>query len=199
MNAGRVRRERGGLQLEDDLIPEVGKEGYKYLGIDQHLEPKSDALSNQVSEEYLKRVRVVWGSPLNIPEVNLHNTWAIGVMRYYCGAADWPETWIKSLDRKIRGILASCGVHNRQASVRRLYLPRDKGGRGLISARHVWEQKTVSLALYARSLDDLQVQGALQLHKWVEENLREDTIVSKGRKVLHSYEVSTYSGQLRPC
>ena len=55
----------------------------------------------------------------------------------------------------------SVKAYHPNASVDRMYLPRRMGGRGLQRVESVWEQETVSAALYVLRSKEPQVQGAV--------------------------------------
>lgn len=83
----------------------------------------------------------------------VHNHWAIGVLWYYCSSMEWTKSWISDVD-STRRTLVEMGVYFLNASVRRLYLPREYGGCRLISVR---ESDTVSLALYSHSSSSILI------------------------------------------
>ena len=52
-------------------------------------------------------------------------------------------------------------AHQYGASVARIYLPRNEGGRGLINMEHMWEIDTLMAAAYLHSNPDQQVRLAM--------------------------------------
>ena len=86
-----IRRGRqvdsSGIDLPDDQhIGEIGKEGYKYLGIlqlDQNLNTK---MKVKITSEYIRKVKKLCRSKLNGGNlIGGINTWAVGVVRYSAG------------------------------------------------------------------------------------------------------------------
>ena len=64
------------------------------------------------------------------------NQWALGVVRYSAGIADWTRGDLKVLDRKRRKVLTCNDLFHPRANVAKLYLKRFGGGRGLILAKY---------------------------------------------------------------
>ena len=58
--------------------------------------------------------------------------------------------------------MKQCSSHHANASVARLYIPREAGGRGLQSAQTTWEWEVVSSGAYLMQSTDPQVQGAMK-------------------------------------
>ena len=88
-----------------------------------------------VSKEYHRRVRKVAESTLNGQnKIQAFNTWAIPILRYTGGIMDWTKENLHKLDRKTRKILTMNRMLHPKADVDRIYLPRQSGGRGLMSA-----------------------------------------------------------------
>ena len=59
------------------------------------------------------------------------NTWAVPVLRYGAGIINWRKDELKNIDIKTRKILRYNGAHHPQGDVDRLYVSREKGGRGV--------------------------------------------------------------------
>ena len=63
------------------------------------------------------------------------NTWAVAILRYSAGIVEWrSDDELKELDRKTRKMMKMHGALHPKSDVDRLYLQKQKGGRGLISA-----------------------------------------------------------------
>ena len=122
---------------------------YKYLGILQTSGPHTAAVIEKVSDECLRRANIVWSSDLSaFHKVKAHNTWAVPVVSYVMPILKIPVTTIRNLDTKVRSVLTECNAHHLRSSVSRLYLPRSKGGRGLLSFEHLNERLLVDLCCY---------------------------------------------------
>ena len=61
------------------------------------------------------------------------NTWSVQILRYSAGVLEWRSDELKELDRKTRKMVTMHGALNPKGGVDRVYLPRQKRGRGLIS------------------------------------------------------------------
>ena len=81
---------------------------------------------------------------------------------------NWTKEDLDNLDRRTRKRMTMHNAHHPKACVERLYLPRAKGGRGLISARDAVEKEVSGL----RSKIDKAEEPLLQ-------NVREASPVQK--------------------
>ena len=81
------------------------------------------------------------------------NTWAVSVLRYTAGILSWTKEEICQLDRKTRKMMTMHGMLHPRANVARLYLPRDEGGRGLISAEECIRIEEHGLSDYVKMKD----------------------------------------------
>ena len=76
------------------------------------------------------------------------NTWAVALLRYGAGIVTWNKEEVKNLDRKTRKLLSMHGAFHPKSDIDRLYLPREKGGRGLISCETCIRSEENSLGWY---------------------------------------------------
>ena len=81
---------------------------------------------------------------------------------------NWTKEDLDNLDRRTRKPMTMHNVHHPKACVERLYLPRAKGGRGLISARDAVEEEVSGLRSYIDKVEEPLLQ-----------NFREDNLVQK--------------------
>ena len=83
---------------------------------------------------FLRRLRKVLKSKLNGENlVRGVNTWAISLLRYAAAFVSWRKSELQAIDRKTRKLLTINGALHSKSDVGRLYIPRKKGGKGLIS------------------------------------------------------------------
>ena len=189
MRAGKLRR-RGGATTRLSEISEVSEGGaYRYLGIEQVIGTKKGKVKERVRQEYLKRTRATWASPLKTKtKVRLQSSWCAGVLRYFCGPVDWTRSELVRMDRATRAALKRVKAHHKNASVERVHLPRHSGGRGVPSVEHMWEREKVSAALYLLHSKDPQVRGAMGLARELD-SMCMDTPIAEARRILHNHEV----------
>ncbi|XP_074608050.1 uncharacterized protein LOC141860765 [Acropora palmata] len=76
------------------------------------------------------------------------NTLATPVVTYSFNIVDWKMEEIRKLDRKTRKLLTMERMHHPRADVDRMYLPRNKGGRGLIQLEIAYKTATIGLDAY---------------------------------------------------
>ena len=76
------------------------------------------------------------------------NTLATPVVTYSFNIMDWKMEEIRKLDRKTRKLLTMLRMYHPRADVDRMYLPRNKGGRGLIQLESAYKTATIGLDAY---------------------------------------------------
>src|SRR5829696_4157364 len=153
----KVSMKRGKLSIGGDLtlydgltIQELDPEkGYKYLGILQADLEKKEESKASVLKEYFRSLRLALRSELNAGNtVSAINAWAIPVVRYTAGVVDWTVNDLKDADRKTRKIMTMHNAFHMSGDVDRLYVPRNKGGKGVLQIEQVVREEECALAEY---------------------------------------------------
>ena len=78
------------------------------------------------------------------------NMWAVAVVRYGGGIVEWRQEELKRMDRKTRKMMTMHGALHPKSDVDRLYLPRRRGGRGLIGCEACVKSEVNGLGWYVR-------------------------------------------------
>ena len=152
----------GTIHVPDEERFRCADEGkpYCYLGIDQVIKPDTATVCARLEKEYRRRLECIWKSSLTAKmKVQATNVWAVSVFRYFFGNLTWTRKVLVRLDRMTRKVLRKHKAHHVNASLERLYLPREEGGRGLSNLEHVWERETVSKVEYVMSPKGNHLQG----------------------------------------
>ena len=119
------------------------------------------------------RLRRIWRSQLcGKTKVNLTNIWAVSLYRYYFGCLNWSRKEVHNLDLKSRKVLRQCKSHHYNASLERIYLPRKRGGRGLMSLENVWERTVASTVAYVANARDIHCRAIKKGHELLENGSR---------------------------
>ena len=106
-------------------------------------------MKKKIKKEYYRRIRMITKSGLNaINRMEAINTLATPVVTYSFNVVDSKTEEIRKLDRKTRKLLTMERMHHPRAVVDRIYLPRNKGGRGLIQLEIAYKTATVGLDAY---------------------------------------------------
>ena len=109
----------------------------------------------KIATEYLRRVRKVAQSKLNSGNlIRAINTWAVSLVRYLGGIVDWKKQELQDLDRRTRKLLTMNEGFRPRDCVKRLYVPRKEGGRGLISVEDCVNQAGTLLDAYVQSSEE---------------------------------------------
>ena len=151
----------------------VGK-SYKYLGITQVFRAEEREVRESLRKVYFDRLNRIWKAPLSARnKIHASNVWAISLFRYFFSSPmKWTKTYLKQLDTATRRILRKHKGHYRGASVERLYLKGDMGGRGLHNLTHVYQREVVSAVAYLMASDDPYHTAVVEHMKWKSERHR---------------------------
>ena len=131
-----VRIKKGiSCDMEDIEMPDsqrmkqIEESGYRYLGI-------INVIKEKIRTGYLRGVRKLAKLELYARNVFMAiSQWAVGVVTYSAGIADWTKGDMELLHRKTRKMLTCNGLFHPRANVARLCLQRCERGRGLTSAK----------------------------------------------------------------
>jgi len=74
--------------------------------------------------------------------------WAMLLMRHSGGVIKWSQVELKQLDIVTRKLLALYKCFNFNDGIDRLYVPRFKGGRGLVSVEDTVQHEQLSMQKY---------------------------------------------------
>ena len=99
-------------------LPLIGDQDHcKFLGKLQNAQHLDDKVTKDATEEYEKRMWVVWTSPLSfLRKVKATNTYALPTLQYYMWTTDSALNTLRDLDRLSRRIINKChGEHRRKS------------------------------------------------------------------------------------
>ena len=95
---------------------------------------------NCAAREFLRRMSIIWSSPFSDHNrVTASNQFALPVLGYLMWTQQWSVTRLKRLDREARKIVVENGGKHPSGSTAILYMPREKGGRGLRSIKEEYK------------------------------------------------------------
>jgi len=106
-----------------------GDDVYKYLGMMESFGMQQSAIKASITEEYTKRLKAVLKSGL----ASGNTVQAI---------VEWHNGELSKLDAKLRRVMSVMGYHHPRADCDRVHLPRQEGGRGIISLQQMHERLT---------------------------------------------------------
>ena len=83
---------------------------------------------------YLRRFKLVMKSQFNGKnKIRAANTWVVSLLRYGAGKIKWNKEELRKIDRKSRIIMTMNKELQPRSNFARIYVPREKEGRNLIS------------------------------------------------------------------
>ena len=155
--AGEVVCKSDGIMLiNGQTIKEVDDEGYKYLSILELDKFKERGMKDIFRTEYLRCFKLVIKSHLNGKnKIKASNTWAVSLIRYGAGTIKWNKEELQEINRKSRKIMTINKELNPRSDVARIYVPRKKGGRGLISCESCVRREENNLSWYVRNSEEV--------------------------------------------
>ena len=155
------------VRLDDDnIIKELDQEGtYKYLGVNEGDGIQHAKMKEKIRKECIRRVRSIMKTELNSKNrVTAINTLAIPVVSYSFNIINWNLSELMKLDTKIRKQFTCHKMHHPKSDKDRLYVPRSKGGRGLIQLELSYKTSTLGLSQYLDQTNDWMLQ-LVNLHE----------------------------------
>ena len=158
-----------GMELPDgEKMKGVSEEGYKYLGIVELDGIKEKEMKGRFTKEYKRRIKLILKSNLNSRNaISAMNIWAVAVMRYGAGIVKWTKEELEKLDRQTRKIMMMNGALHPKSDVDRLYVARQRGGRGLQSVLETVQSEENSLRWYVKNSQEQLLKA---VHKQQEMN-----------------------------
>ena len=180
LERGRLVRSEG-IELQDgERMKEVDQEGYKYLGVLQLDKTMNKEMKKNIGNEYISRVKLICKSNLKAGNfISGMKAWAIGVQRMNYrldkrgtlkrGKRNWKTRKIMTLNRCLQTT----------SSVARLYMKRNEGGRGLISAEDCITTERRGLYDYLKESKEDMLSGALNENVVDEGETKEEFIKAK--------------------
>ena len=92
---------------------------YKYLGIEQVIEPGLKTVKKKLMEKYMSRLRRIWSSDLNSKyKPQATNIWAVSIFKYFFGILKWTKVDLIGLDRATIRVMRKNKCHQYSACQR---------------------------------------------------------------------------------
>ena len=156
LKRGKLSKTEGIQIVNGETIKEVCEEGYKYLGILKLDKVKEQEMKDIFRNEYMQRLKLVMKSKLNGKnKINAVNTWAVSLLRYGGGVIGWTKEEQQSMDRKTRKVMTMNKELHSRSNTARIYVPRKRGVRGLISCEACVRGEENSLGWYVARCNEV--------------------------------------------
>ena len=114
-----------------DNISVLGEDDYyKFLGKRENFVQLEKKVLELTSEEYIRRLHIIWSSPLTVPrKVKATNCFAIPALQYHMWSSDWPISPFQEVDTNATKIICKFKGKHYDESNPLLYLPPERVGR----------------------------------------------------------------------
>ena len=112
-------------------------------------------MKEKIRKECIRRVRSILKTELNSRnKLTAINTLAIPAVTYSFNVIDWNLSELKQIGTKIRKQLTCNRMYHPKSDVDRLYVPRSKGGRGMMQLELSYKRSTIGLLQYLDLTND---------------------------------------------
>ena len=186
---GRIKK-TSSISLDiDTTIRELDpEETYKYLGVNEGDGINHASMKERVRKEYYRRVRLLLKTELNSKNrIQAINTLAIPVVQYSFSILNWNISDLQRMDRKTRKLLCCNRMLHPKSDVDRLYLPRSKGGRGLLQVEQAYKVATIGMSKYLECSNDWM----LELVYRHEDSKSSHSIIKEANKYARQWEINS--------
>ena len=163
------------LPIGDDQIIKVLEKGdkYRFLGKAENCNQLDSLVYEETRREYLRRLPVIWTSPLTIPrKIQATDVFANTMMEYYMTTSDWRIADMRELDRRSREIFTANGARHIAESTVLMYIPIEDGGKGFKSIEDTYKIAKIKAAHHINTSDDPRVKLVKTFQKQKEKNMR---------------------------
>ena len=177
------------LMISQDKIIEGLNDGksYMYLGMAQRSDCQEQIIKTSLLEEFFRRNKIIWQSLLSTPnKVKAYRSLCLGVLGYSFGVIGWTNQELENIDIKVRKIMTMNGAFFKNSDVDRLYISREKGGKGMLNIRDYWQRMCLSTLVYILRSRTVQGKAIKQfyMHK------KEGTLLQQGENVIDELDTS---------
>ena len=181
------------LIINEVKIQELSEEKtYKYLGLDESVLFDASLNKENISKEYIRRIRKIWSSELNsFNKILATNAFAVPIVTYSFGILDWTKEDLKQLNINTRKTMNMNRSINRRSDIHRLYLPRNLGGRGL---RNIEDEYLSRIPTYYKHLLTEKNNNRFVYKILTENNIIESVATS----ICETYQIDMNDTDLTP-
>ena len=124
------------------------EENYKFLGVPENLLHDVDDIVKKLKVTVQQRARVIWTSPLSdYNKVVATNTFALSSLEYFMWSEKFNLNDLREIDQLIREVMNEVKAKYKLQLNASLYLPRNKGGRGLKNLELTYKKTKVIAAM----------------------------------------------------
>ena len=158
----------------DEMIMEDGTkiaflkpgETYKFMGVHQSNETDMNSLEKKLITIVEQRSHIVWSSNLSDHnKVLACNVFVNSSLQYYFWSCKFRIDFLKEMDRCVRKVMNVCGAKHTNVMNESLYLPRNKGGRGLRSIENMYKEVKIKSAVKVKVDRDPRMEMVNKFHQ----------------------------------
>ena len=162
---------------------------YKFVGKYENATHLEEQVHTDVSEEYIKRLSVIWTSNISVPrKMRATNPFALSLLQYHMWTANWKISDLKEDERTTGEVIRENSAMHTSESVKLLYLPGNRGGSGLKPIENTCKHTKIKMANCINNCRDKRVQvvGAQEL----EEITKKKKLIRDGNRYAAEYNLT---------
>ena len=200
MKKGALDQTTSDMKLDESAVIARLKDGeqYKFLREQENLKQEDKLVLNCAAKVYLKRVSVIWSSPLSDHNrITATNQFALPVLAYLMRTQKWPIADLQQLDRETRKIMVEKGGKHPLGSKALLYLPRKVGGRGLKSVENEYQLTKIKKAVNLYQNQDPTMQVVREFEERATET-RHHSLIKDAVKYAEELDYDLKLSELNP-
>ena len=146
LKRGKVVECDGIILPDGQVMKQMDEDRYKYLGTLECNQVMEKEMKTIFRKEYIRRLKLVLKSKLNgRNKILAINIWAVSLLRYSGGIIRWNKDDVLEMNRRTRRLMTINGALHQKSDINRIYIPRRRGGRRLISAESCIRRKKNSM------------------------------------------------------
>ena len=168
LKRGKIDPAYESIQLNDGTVVKTIKntETYKFLGVPENEMHDVDNIVDKLKKKVKQRTSVIWTSPLSdYNKVMATNVFVHSAMEYFMWSEKFNLGDIREIDLSIRKIMNDVKAKYALQSNTILYIPRNKGGRGLKCLETIYKKTKVVAAMNLLTRDDPRMECVRKFEK----------------------------------
>ena len=141
------------------------EQDYKFLGVPENNLHNFENIIESLTKLIRQRTNVIWSSPLSdFNKVMATNIFVYSSMEYYMWSERFNLTDIRELDKIIREVMNQYHAKYSLQMNATLYLPRQKGGRGLRNLEMVYKKTKIKTMMNLFESTDPRIKCVKRFH-----------------------------------
>ena len=192
MKRGKIDKSLEEVILKDEMKIKCLKsdENYKFLGVPENVLHDVDDIVSRLKLVVKQRASVIWTSPLSdFNKVVATNIFVHSSLEYFMWSEKFNIGDIREMDQSIRNTLNDVRAKYKLQVNSSLYLPRNRGGRGLKCLETTYKRTKVTAAMNLMTRKDPRMECVRKFEKRRVEKGRSSVLTDASRFAEEDFDV----------